>query len=83
MKMQEPKYDFQGGKVINRASGKAIPDDEPVMVFRARDFHASPMIKYYADLVKDPMHKGVVMDRYHDFEMFRLKRHYVGNAPSD
>lgn len=69
---QEPKYTFISGLVFNRASGEPIPLDEPVMVFRARDIHAVAMIKFYAGLVNDPHHKDIVMQRAHDFEMFRL-----------
>lgn len=45
--MQEPKYIFEAGRIINRASGEAIPLDEPVMVFRARDVHAIPVLDAY------------------------------------
>lgn len=41
-KLQEPKYTVSlRGRLINRASGEAIPKDEPVMIFRARDRLAS------------------------------------------
>ncbi len=68
---QEPKYKVnENGQIVNRVSGEAIPDDEPVMIFRARDKNAAPMIAYYAKLCVDPEHKAVVKERLHDFVDF-------------
>lgn len=67
---QEPKYKIVDGKIVNRASGEAIPDDEPVMIFRARDVHAAGMIRGYAGKVGDPEHRAVVLERAADFEQF-------------
>lgn len=65
---QEPKYDVTtDGKIINRLSREVIPDDEPVMIFRARDKNAAPMIAYYRKLCSDPQHKEIVGERLHDF----------------
>lgn len=35
----EPKYvlDSETGQLVNKASGNAIPSDEPVIIFRAQD----------------------------------------------
>ena len=68
--MQEPKYRFKNGRVIKRASGEAIPEDEPVMVFRARDVWARHAIAYYAQLVRDEHHRDVVLARVNDFGRF-------------
>lgn len=68
--MQDPKYSFEGGNVFNRASGEMIPEDEPVMIFRARDIHSLPMIKYYLTLIKDENHKKAVEKRIGHFEHF-------------
>lgn len=68
---QEPKYTVDSsGRIINRRSGEAIPDDEPVMIFRARDKNAAPMISYYAKLCSDPQHQAIVKERLHDFVDF-------------
>lgn len=48
---QEPKYEFRDGRVISRSSGEAIPPDEPVFVFRARDVHALDALHRYADVL--------------------------------
>lgn len=70
-KKQEPKYKITTrGKLANRDSGQVIPDDEPVMIFRARDKNAAPMIAYYAKLCADEHHKKVVKKRLHDFVDF-------------
>lgn len=79
--LQEPKYQaviFHDGepsfgddtKVINRITGEAIPDDEPIMIFRARDVHALDVIAHYRRLCSDEGHKRVVNDRWHDFNRF-------------
>jgi hypothetical protein len=47
---QEPKYTVLGGRLINRATGKPIPDDEPVFVLRAKDRNAVHMIMHYRSM---------------------------------
>lgn len=90
---QEPKYtvDRVTGRIINRATGQPIPDDEPIMIFRAKDIHARKVISYYVNLVTqdDPRgnHKDVCFDRYQAFISFaeqhpqRMKS--PDSAPSD
>lgn len=69
--MQDPKYDFQNGRVINRASGEAIPEDEPVFVFRARDVHAADAIfDYYIRIEGGTAHEDAVLQRHIDFKDF-------------
>ena len=48
---QEPKYTVDGHSIINRASGEAIPPDEPVFIFRARDKLAVRALLNYADQI--------------------------------
>ncbi|MEM9282093.1 MAG: hypothetical protein AAGA96_09720 [Verrucomicrobiota bacterium] len=67
---QEPKYKIVGDQIVNRASGEAIPEDEPLMIFRARDVHAAGMIREYAGKVRDAEHRSVVLERAADFEQF-------------
>lgn len=68
--LQEPKYRFEDGRVVNRASGEAIPLDEPVMVFRARDRRAEAAIRYYASLCADEQHVAIVEGRAEQFRVF-------------
>lgn len=89
MTQQEPKYEFRDGHVFNRASGEMIPEDEPVMVFRARDIHALPMIYYYLSSITDPEHVEAVRRRARDFGDFqanhpdRMKEPDTDLGPSD
>jgi hypothetical protein len=68
--VQEPKYRFEGGRVINRASGEAIPLDEPVFVFRARDIWAALALSRYANQVGDQQHREAIRARVADFRNF-------------
>ena len=68
---QEPKYKIENGKIVNRASGEMIPDDEPITIFRARDKHARSTLMHYFTRVKDNNHASAVLDRLQDFQKFR------------
>lgn len=39
-------------KIVKHTNGTAIPDDEPVILFRARDYLALPMLNYYRELCR-------------------------------
>jgi hypothetical protein len=69
---QEPKYTASSktGRLVNRSTGIAIPDDEPVMVFRAKDRHAIGAIAYYLQLCANPDHRAVIKSRMSDFQAF-------------
>lgn len=68
---QEPKYDVDlNGQIINRATGKTIPSDEPVMIFRAQDRRAVTALKAYYVSCNLPDHRAVVASRIADFERF-------------
>lgn len=64
---QEPKY---GGTLFNRASGEAIPTDEPVFIFRARDRHAVAALGFYAGDLANASHFQAVRQRIIDFKAF-------------
>lgn len=66
-KQQEPKY---GGMLFNRASGEAIPTDEPVFIFRARDKWAVMAIAGYMRMLPHDAHRKAVLDRVNEFQMF-------------
>lgn len=78
---QEPKYravahgqlSLIAGHLINRATGEAIPEDEPVFVFRARDKHAAGAIAFYGALCADPAHRAIVQQRVIDFHTFAAR----------
>lgn len=67
---QEPKYTVLGGRLVNRASGAAIPDDEPVFIFRARDLHAREALEAYACVLTPGEHRDAVVQRVADFARF-------------
>jgi hypothetical protein len=68
---QESKYDAVDGKIVNRATGKAIPDEEPIIIFRAKDIKANVAMQAYLDVIKDPVHKQVIQERLEDFIAFQ------------
>lgn len=72
---QEPKYfihtDIQGKtSICNRATGVAIPDDEPIFIFRARDKYAAKALAVYSVFCCNQEHVDVVHKRIRDFERF-------------
>lgn len=67
---QEPKYDAVDGRIVNRATGVPIPDDEPVFVLRAKDANAARTLRAYHMNCHDPKHRAVVARRIADFERF-------------
>lgn len=83
---QEPKYDVRDGRIVNRATGEPIPDDEPIMILRAKDVIAAGVVRRYHDLLLDGStarltdHKRSCFERYQAFIAFaeqhpeRMKR---------
>jgi hypothetical protein len=69
---QEPKYTTggAGGRIINRSTGKPIPDDEPVFILRAKDVIATEALRAYHAAVTDPVHAQAVQLRLQAFEAF-------------
>lgn len=75
---QEPKYDVtEQGRLVNRASGQPIPDDEPVFIFRARDLFAASALNAYlralcaadSEMIGHD-HRHAIRNRVRDFERF-------------
>lgn len=69
---QEPKYTVNGSAIVNRASGEAIPADEPVFIFRARDKRAIPALNVYAEWCKGS-HYAAVRKRIKHFRQFQSR----------
>jgi hypothetical protein len=75
---QEPKYmivDGEGNplpeaRIANRATGQAIPDEEPIMIFRAKDIHAPHVIGMYLGVCNNPGHREAVFRRAEQFSNF-------------
>lgn len=70
---QERKYDAIDGKIVNRATGKPIPDDEPIIIFRAKDRKSTGMLIAYMAMCEDEMHRRVVQGRIDDFIAWQSK----------
>ena len=68
---QEPKYTVNGSSIVNRSSGEAIPEDEPVFVFRARDVHAMYALRDYLGRLPFGAHREAVSRRVMDFFDFK------------
>ena len=67
---QEPKYGIRDGRIINRQTGEPIPDDEPILVFRAKDRLAVRILTAYFSAIEDPEHARAVAARLEDFKRF-------------
>ena len=70
----DPKYSVVGDQIVNLA-GVPIPEDEPLILFRARDRHAARMLHYYRDLCSQDgctefQMRGIT-NRVDAFEAFR------------
>jgi hypothetical protein len=70
---QERKYDAVDGKIVNRATGKPIPDDEPIIIFRAKDFKSVAALTFYAGLCENEVHRDVIYGRVEDFIDFQQR----------
>lgn len=69
---QEPKYTVsqRNGRIVNRATGKPIPDDEPVFILRAKDVHASAALAAYLRELGEIEHRAAVQARIDAFDAF-------------
>ena len=68
---QEPKFNAVRGKIVNRDTGKAIPDDEPVFIFRGKDPHLTAVLRAYKKLCKNGNHKKVIQARINQIVAFQ------------
>lgn len=68
---QERKYDALDGKIVNRSTGKPIPDDEPIIIFRAKDLKSIPMLEFYKSTCNNAIHRDVIQGRIDDFSDFQ------------
>lgn len=74
LKTQESKYDCTPeGKIVNRATHRVIPDDEPIFILRAQDRNAAAAIAAYMQTCQSADHRAVVKSRLIDFQTFALE----------
>jgi hypothetical protein len=69
---QEPKYTtgVRDGRICNRATGKPIPDQEPIFILRAKDALASVALSAYLAEITDADHAAAVQERIDAFDAF-------------
>lgn len=68
IKTQDPKYGISDdGKICNIATGKPIPDDEPIFILRAKDHSSVSLLETYADRQLNKKHIAAVTSRISDF----------------
>lgn len=68
MRRIDAKYDARvndSGRVeiVNRATGEVLPEDEPLIVFRAKDKTVRPLIGQYRDLCRESGSPRAHIDR--------------------
>jgi hypothetical protein len=68
--LNDPKYIVANNQIVNRATGVAIPDDEPVFIVRAKDMFAAELLVHYAKMVDNGKHQGAILGRVSDFLEF-------------
>ena len=74
MKVIDPKYHIESEKIIKTSNGEEVPDDEPLILFRARDNLAIDMLcEYRQTCIEAGCTKHqikAVGDRLAEFERF-------------
>jgi hypothetical protein len=75
------RFDAITGRFVNRVSGEEIPDDEPVIIFRARDVHALGTLRWYLSRVKDPHHKLAVQEALRAFIAYQTATPWALKEP--
>ena len=86
---QEPKYmivdehgvELPNAQLANRKTGGVIPEDEPVMIFRAKDIRTTQMQFLYLETCMNTFHKQAVMARRNQFLAFQASHPYRIEEP--
>ena len=58
--INELKYEAVDGRLVNRVTGQAIPEDEPVFIFRAKDKMAAGAMAVYRGVLPFGEHRSNV-----------------------
>lgn len=81
--MHERKYKIKDGKIVKRLEEhKAIPDDEPIFIFRAKDRKALPALVAYHMVLDTLEQKESVKKSINDFRAFMENNPEIMNEPS-
>jgi hypothetical protein len=69
---QEPKYAVNAlGRLANRDTGIAIPDEEPVLTFRGKDALLPAMLHFYISNLPPGVHRDRVEEQLRRVEAFQ------------
>jgi len=60
LKSQDPKYGIRNGKLFNRHTLEAIPDEEPISILRAGDPHTPETLNHYNTFLENKPSKKIV-----------------------
>jgi len=68
--INESKYKISGDSLVNKNTGIAIPDDEPLFVFRAQDKKALAALVAYQKVCDFGKHRRLLDERIEAFRQF-------------
>ena len=81
MRVIDPKYHIESEQIIKTATGEPVPDDEPLILFRAKDRLALPALGIYkilcqVDHCTEPQIQGVneIINAFLDFSIKHPER---------
>lgn len=72
-KSDDLKYELKEDRVVNRATGQSIPEEEPIMIFRAKDRKALSALENYAAACENRVHRRGVERKIAEFIKFAAK----------
>jgi hypothetical protein len=79
---QEPKYRVNmQGRLVNRETGTPIPDEEPVVTFRAKDMLLPAVLNYYAQLLPPGEHRDSIEAQCRAVEAFQQDHRAIVRIP--
>ncbi len=69
--MNERKYKILDGKLVKRKGEIPVPDDEPLIIFRAQDRKALCVLVSYNMILNNLEHKAELTKTINDFREFQ------------
>jgi len=80
-KKQERKYNIVNDLIVNRATGRKIPENEPIIIFRAKDIKSIVALEAYRDSCEDALHREVIQKVIDEFVKFQENNQSVVREP--
>ena len=81
--MLDTKYKIENGQIVNRKTGKPVPEDEPVFLLRASDQNALQVMAYYNSLCHNTGHKLALAESVYAFQEFAKNHPERVKEPSE